>query len=573
MVKETNADRLRALCDFALLFANVSPAAGAEAILKAVEPDVEVAGGLFDALRGLPIERLSADELESILEAAERVAKAVTRLRAESQDSPTPPKGELAEEIKAAVKAFSEHAAPKIPYLSVAQEADLASTAAWYQFDQRPPTQFTAETTAILNSLRTTEYAVLVGRNNCGKSFILKHLTQSWGENCSYLGPARYQNFNLLGFYTPNRNRKYDKWHQFSNQWSNQSMNVDNSPLNLQQAIAELSDSQRNKLIEIVKLLLGVTLEMRHTVEDNTMSQKYISCGGHNISYTSSGLRLITALVTCLLDSDYDTVLVDEPELGISPEAQGLLADFLFNRQLRAKYFPHIKTLIFATHSTVFLDRLSISNNYQVEKLGDTISITQIETQANFNRIHFFLLGNRFETLYLPSAIVIVEGKTDHKFIERALTLKFTNLQLSVIPAHGDDRIKQVVNIAKSLLTDIQKSPYRDRIVVVLDSTHQKGLPNELVAMGVRPDRIVVWPKNGIEHLYPPSILAEIFGAPQAVLSIKNDAVVCNGREYRKDDLAQMVVSRMTKDTEFHPEFQRRLILLIETATGATSIA
>jgi hypothetical protein len=73
------------------------------------------------------------------------------------------------------------------------------------------------------------------------------------------------------------------------------------------------------------------------------------------------------------------SVLLEQPELGISPEAQGILADFLFDRTHRANYFPHIKTLVFATHSTVFLDRNHITNNYTVEKSGDAISRSDLE--------------------------------------------------------------------------------------------------------------------------------------------------------------------------------------------------
>lgn len=288
-----------------------------------------------------------------------------------------------------------------------------------YQYDQRPNTRLTDASANLLQRIRDSEYAVLVGKNNCGKSYLLKTLTQQWGQNASYLGPARYQNFNLLGYYTPNRNRRGERWKQFMQQWHQQQQNNDNSPVNLQQAIAELTDRQRENLVEIIDLLLGVKLEIRHTVEGNSMSQKYIECGGHNISFTSSGFRLIATLVTSLLDTDYDTFLIDEPELGISPEAQGILADFLFDRTHRQKYFPHIRILVFATHSTVFIDRQHISNNYVVSKSGDEISVRQVETLGDLNQVHFFLLGNRFETLYLPSAIVLVEGKCDHRFIER----------------------------------------------------------------------------------------------------------------------------------------------------------
>ena len=185
-----------------------------------------------------------------------------------------------------------------------------------YHYDQRPETRITIGSAEVLRCLRESEYSVLVGRNNSGKSFLLKMLAQQWGQSASYLGPARYQNFNLFGHFAPNRNRKNEKYNRSVQHLAQQQENQDNSPINLQQAIAEMSNDQRSALAKIVKLLLGVELSIRQTVENNEMSQKYLSCGGHNLSYTSSGFRLITTLVTSLLDTDYDTFLIDEPESG-----------------------------------------------------------------------------------------------------------------------------------------------------------------------------------------------------------------------------------------------------------------
>ncbi|MGS2719172.1 ATP-dependent nuclease [Paraglaciecola aestuariivivens] len=432
-----------------------------------------------------------------------------------------------------------------------------------YEFDQKPATHFSDDAEKSLKAIRESEYAVLVGRNNCGKSFLLKTLTQRWGKNASYLGPARYHNFHVLGHYTPNRNKKDDKWRNFINQWNQQQQNIDNSPINLQQAIAELTDKKRETLSEIIELLLGSKLEIRYTVPDNDMSQKFISVEGHNISYTSSGFRLITTLVTSLLDDDYDTYLIDEPELGISPEAQGVLADFLFDKEHRKNYFPHIKTLVLATHSTVFLDRKRISNNYTIEKAGDEISVGKVATQQEFNKIHFFLLGNRFETLYLPSLIVLVEGKSDHAFIREILTKKYPNVQFSVVSANSDSRIKEVLNTAKNLLTDIQKSPYRDRIVVVLDSVHGSGLRGTLEAMGVLPQNIVIWSKNGIEYFYPESIMAKIFGEGGELL-ISGDDIARNGISYKKAELADKVCKLITADTPMDGEFSEKFMAIVD---------
>lgn len=436
-----------------------------------------------------------------------------------------------------------------------------------YQYDQRPSTHFTESAQAALAKIRESEYAVLVGRNNCGKSFLLKTLTHQWGQTASYLGPARYQNFHLLGYFTPNRGRKNERWHEFLSQWNQQQQNIDNSPVNLQQAIAELTDSQRSTLVEIVELLLGTRMEIKETVPGNSMSQKYISCNGHNISYTSSGFRLIATLLTSLLNNDCDTFLIDEPELGVSPEAQGVLADFLFDREHRAKYFPHIRTIVFATHSTVFLDRRNIGNNYVVSKQGDEIDLKAVSTLGDLNKVHFFLLGNRFETLYLPSAILLVEGKCDHRFIERATSLRFPNSQLSVISANSDSRIKEVLTIAGGLLTDIQRSPYRDRIFVVLDSIHSASLPEQLEKMGVLRENIVKWPLNGIEHFYPPALVDKIFPG-SGELEIAGDRVARGGVEYSKNDLVEKIVTLLEATTAHHAAFESLLLSPLSQRAG-----
>ena len=428
-----------------------------------------------------------------------------------------------------------------------------------YQFDTKPNTSFTDNSEKFINKIIDSGYSVLIGKNNCGKSFLLKNITRKIGPKSSYIGPARYQNFHVLGNYTPNRDKTGQRWRQFNQQFDNQNQNVDNSPISLQQAIAGLNDSKREILTEIIELLLNTKIEIKHTVEDNSMSQKYISCNGHNISYTSSGFRLIATLLTCLLDTDYNVLLIDEPELGISPEAQGILADFLFNREHRKKYFSHIKTIIFATHSSIFLDRICLSNNYTLEKDGDIIDVKAINSQIEFNRIHFFLLGNRLESLYMPSLIIIVEGKCDYKYIERVLYSKYPENHFSIIQANGDSRISDIFNIAKSIFGEFQKSPYQNRIFAILDSIHGTGLPDKLKKMGIPSNNIVVWSKNGIEYYYPSSILVSIFGSEEDI-QIKDDIIKLNGISYTKNELVEKIIPLIDKDTAFNNEFQSEFL-------------
>jgi len=389
-------------------------------------------------------------------------------------------------------------------------------------------------------------------------------MTQAVGETASFLGPARYQNFNMLTPYAPGasdkRSKKYQEWLR---QWRTSTQNLDNSPFNLQQAIAELSNVKREQLIEIMYALLGSKMEILHTIPANSMSQQYISVNGHNISFTSSGYRLIASLVTSLLNEEYDIFLIDEPELGVSPEAQGIFSDFLFDPATRAKYFSHVKTLVVATHSTVFLDRKNISNNYFVSKSGDEVDVNQVSSVADINRIHFFLLGNRLESLYMPSAIVIVEGKCDYAYIERVLHTRYPDTRFSIISANSDSRIREVFSVTKSLFGDIQKSPYQNRIFAVIDSVHGAGLPQQLEKMGIPKANIVVWSKNGIEYYYPPKILNDIFHSTDEV-SINGDQISLNNLTYTKNELVEMVVPKISPATQYNDEFTKEFLNKIE---------
>lgn len=427
-----------------------------------------------------------------------------------------------------------------------------------YGFEERPNTVLTPQASTNLEAIKQSEYSVLVGRNNCGKSFLLKTLAQQIGQEAAYIGPARYTNFNSLAFYTPNKKRK-QQWFENFKRWQRENHTMDNSPINLQQSIAEFDDATRAVFFGLMKDLLGVGIEIAKADPNNEMSQRYLSCGGHNLSFTSSGTRLIASILTCLLDREFNTILIDEPELGISPEAQGALADFLFDREARQKYFAHIETLVFATHSTVFLDRRRIRNNYMVSKEGDTIELSRVETQQDLNRIHFLLLGNRFETLYLPSGIFIVEGKSEEIYLKRLLELTYPNAVFSVILAGDDSRIAEVINMASSFFSDLQKSPYRDRIIPVLDSVHSKGLVDKIARQGIPKENIVVWSKNGLEHYYPSEILDVIFGEG-GELQIIGDVVSRNGTEYKKFELAKMVTSKLTSGSHHPLEVMEKLM-------------
>lgn len=423
----------------------------------------------------------------------------------------------------------------------------------------KPPTQVATEAQDAYRSLLSNSMSILCGRNNSGKSFILRKLLTELGENATYLGPQRYQNFNILSPYGPQDNRKKNKYRQLMQHFSNDNQNLDNSPFNLQQAIAELSDERRAKLFEVMGNMLDTELSVKHTITNNSMSQMYIDVDGYNLSYTSSGVRLIASLVTSLLDTDYKHFLIDEPELGISPEVQTLFAEWLLNKENREKYIDHIETIVLATHSPIFLDRIEISNNFWIEKTGTKISIEALTSIGDLNRLQFRLLGNRFETLFLPSAIIIVEGKTDLAYVRRLVSLRNEQCTVSVIPGNSDSRIRDILANIKQMFGDIRRSPYADRIFVVLDSVHGHDFPAKIEKDGIPSDHIVVWDRNGIEYLYPERLLREKFGAFEK-MQIEDDRVIANSLEFSKNELSNFVVDRLSVDDILPLELEEKLL-------------
>lgn len=425
-------------------------------------------------------------------------------------------------------------------------------------FETPPPTELTPEAAAYIAEMASQDLVVLCGRNNSGKSFVLRRLLHQLGPDASYLGPARYNNFNTLAPYGPQRNRKQERYQQLLRHFQQSNQNVDNSPLNLQQAIAELSDDKRKALFEILSELLDVDAEIQSTVPGNSMSQQYISIDGYNLSFTSSGLRLVTTLLTSLLNPDHSYVLIDEPELGLSPEVQASLAEWFLDPEARGKYLPHLSGVVLATHSPVFLDRVRLNRNYRVSKSGTTIDIEPLGSVRDLADLQFSLLGNRFETLLLPSAIVLVEGVTDHAYVSRVLALRFPGATVSVVQARGDGRMADVVATARQMLGDIQRSPYAGRLFAVLDSVHGTGLAERLVKLGVDADKIITWEGNGIEYVYPASSLQDVFGTTN--ISIDGDRVSGNGHTLTKADLAQKVTDKLSTDTELPAEFEDKLL-------------
>jgi len=364
--------------------------------------------------------------------------------------------------------------------------------------------EFTPSLQLFGQARESNSYTSLAGPNNSGKSLTLRSLKQTLGKSAYFVGTNRFYHVYHLSTQLRESNQLDQFENTFQSHFNDESHNHENNAFDLARILTSLSDKRREDLFALCGELIGTKFSLKKVEDDNELSPRYVDMDGQNMSVGSTGTRLLMTILGICMDDRFKTILIDEPELGLSPKIQSALSGFLQDGAERKKYFPHLERVMVATHSHFFLSRSDITSNYVVIKNGSKISLTRVQNIGDFHRLQFNLLGNSLESLFFPSAIVVVEGKTDFAYLERLVVTKFVGSRITVVAGNGD--VKKKVYALKELLGDIGKSPLRERIFVVLDKTHQQGLKDELERLGVLGDHVVIWPKNGIEYYYPREI-------------------------------------------------------------------
>lgn len=409
---------------------------------------------------------------------------------------------------------------------------------------------------------------VLSGPNNSGKSAYLKGLKQHLGRTAYFMGPIRFYHVHQIGSRSVDANELDQLEQQFISTVSQREQNYEQNFLDLTRILTNLNDAQRDKLLKLCSELIGGEFQLLQQDPANRMSMFYVDVDGTNLGHTSTGTRLLMTLLGTCMDSRFSAMLIDEPELGLSPKVQRAFSDFLQNAEYRKEYFPHLANVYLATHSHLFLDRVEPTNNFVVQREGANLTVTGVQTVSELHQLQFNLLGNDMETIFLPSAIVIVEGKTDYEYVRRLIELHLPSRRVTVIPAGGDVKAKSYA-VKETLGGDLQKSPYRERIFVVVDSVHDPSLHQSLQAIGIPANHIVAWEKNGIEYVYPPVLLSELFGCgPEALgeLTTEGDVVTIRDVSLRKAELATAIVSKLSESTLLPEELTVKLLDPLRTA-------
>lgn len=411
----------------------------------------------------------------------------------------------------------------------------------------------------IISSRPDSFVTILTGGNNSGKSAYLKKTITN--RQFLYIGVNRFYSFHHLPLYNEQLG-ELDDWFRNQNNATRQSFqNFEGSYFNCSRAITRLSNLRRKVLFDTFYELFGIQVGVFPEDPSNDFSNRFISVGGESLSVTSSGTRLFLGILAALMDDRFSSVAIDEPELGLSPTLQKRLADIIVRNHKRETLFPHTPHILLSTHSHLFLDRANPSNNFVVSKSGNLITAKSCASVSELHDIQFRLLGNELSELFLPDAVIFVEGETDKIYLERVLAMQLSASRIVIEACEGD--IAKRLSFWASSLGDMQLSPYRTRTLVVYDSVKQTGIERVCTRVGLPRQNMIEWKGNGIEFVYPKSLLASIYRKSDLSpdeLTIDKDHIIYGDLSYKKMELCKLIINSLTPSTSLPDELTEKLL-------------
>lgn len=244
---------------------------------------------------------------------------------------------------------------------------------------------------------------------------------------------------------------------------------------------------------------------------DNPYSAARPTIAGQLPSTEGSGSTSTLALLCGLFDPKLDWLFIDEPETGLEPRIQRRLMRLIQDTAYGSGEGPR-KRIGIATHSHLFIDRDVPTNNRRVDiDTQGNVRVERVQSMADLRQLVFELLGNSVEDLFLPRAVVVVEGRSDREFLTAVLRLMQINSVL-VYDAEGEARISRAVPTIEDGLKLLAAVSFRDRTFVICDRSHRKSQVEEWRSFLRDSTRLVELEMPAIEYHYPRTILGSISG-------------------------------------------------------------
>ena len=181
------------------------------------------------------------------------------------------------------------------------------------------------------------------------------------------------------------------------------------------------------RIQEIVSSLLGVQIDAFSGEQMTRIGDisAELDVDDFVVEVNGSGIKEALRL---LLDIEFqapDLLLVEEPEIHLHPALETNMMHYL-------KEVSQNRQVFITTHSTNFLDTVSMKNIYLVSKTAES-TIAQLLNQGEVEEQIPIALGIRLSSLFIYDRLIFVESQTDEDIIRAwASTLDVNLSQLNV---------------------------------------------------------------------------------------------------------------------------------------------
>jgi len=303
---------------------------------------------------------------------------------------------------------------------------------------------------------KLSNLTIFFGQNNSGKTSFLNWIADNYKEQVNYVA------MDEITFL-----------------FADKTVNVSDIIIDLRkEALIDLIDKFKrskiqNRILYYFKELTGIELDF---VAEGDESYFLIESNGK--MQRKSLYRLGNAFVgilACLVEllwNDNPIILLDEPETSLHASLQKKLLEVL-----KSIADQDGKQVFIATHSHLFLDRETPSNNYKISLYTGKKDVHKLETMTDVIVAIYQLLGNTPDDLLLPNNFIIVEGPSDKIFLvhlmKRFFAKQLETKHIIVQPAHGDITNRQITTTMHYLdqfFTVLHGNPlYRERAVILVD--------------------------------------------------------------------------------------------------------
>lgn len=324
-------------------------------------------------------------------------------------------------------------------------------------------------------SLRNlTRVNVILGKNGCGKSYLLKHFEQNLRNNSDY-GRIRYVSPERGG------NLTYDagidqaigsdpNW-LLNTRNKNQSENFRQQSVTLFRRLEllflrQMEQNQsvdgyvpeyfQNIVEEINSLLDRVRIERhnekgfeifdRQTGEPTPAGQ--ISSGESEL--VSLGIEFLSFRYEAENDKT-NILLVDEPDVHLHPDLQDRLARFIVNA-----FEDSPVTTILATHSTALLAGLATIGDTSVSFMRLSDLELSFQAVSDIDRAILPIFGaHPLSNVFNQSPILLVEGEDDERIWQQAVRSSQGNIRLHPCVAGNVERLNLFENAARDVVESV----------------------------------------------------------------------------------------------------------------------